>query len=389
MVKIISRRYRSCRIARQEKMSKLALVHKEDFQKHLTPESHPESPQRLVAINEALHRSELLLQLPRLEPSEASFEDLSSVHKSAYIEELEEKGQQAARRGGVLQLDSDTFMSTESYRTAKLAAGAGLEAVRGVLKGTYARAFVVVRPPGHHALADSPMGFCLFNNVAIAARHAQKQFGLKRVMIIDWDVHHGNGTQDMFYDDASVLFVSFHQFPFWPPDSGWYTEDGIGDGKGHNVNIPLPAGTGDRGYLSAWDAIVKPLCLEYKPEILFLSAGYDAHQADPLGQQQISTRGYFMLTNRLAELSEMLNCPVIGFLEGGYNTRSLADSVVATVKVLNSADRSEREDIKAFAGIYSAELNPSTQDRSQLLVDERIKDIKRHFSKYWKCFKST
>jgi len=369
-------------------MASLALVHNEEFQKHLTPESHPESPQRLAAINEALHRSELLQEIPVLEPVMAQVEDLTSVHKSYYIEELEKKADEAARRNDILRLDSDTWMSPASYTTAKLAAGAGLEAVKSVLKGAYSRSFVIVRPPGHHALADSQMGFCLFNNVAIAARHAQKQFGLKRVMVIDWDVHHGNGTQDMFYDDPSVLFVSFHQFPFWPPDIGWYTEDGNGEGKGYNVNIPLPAGTGDRGYLAAWDAIVKPLCLEYKPELLFLSAGYDAHQADPLGQQQISTRGYFMLTSRLSELAETLHCPVVGFLEGGYNTRSLADSVVATVKVLNCPGKSERENVQAFNGIYGAELSAATTDRSHSLVDERIADIKRHMSKFWTCFRS-
>jgi acetoin utilization deacetylase AcuC-like enzyme len=368
-------------------MSHLALVHKEEFQRHLTPESHPESPQRLAAINEALHRSELLLDLSRLEPAMASLEDLTSVHKPSYIEELEEKGAEATKQGGILQLDSDTWMSPESYSTAKLAAGAGVEAVRGVLKEGFARSFVIVRPPGHHALPDSSMGFCLFNNVAIAARHAQRTYGLKKVMIIDWDVHHGNGTQDMFYDDPSVLFLSFHQFPFWPPDMGWYLEDGKGEGKGYNINIPLPAGTGDRGYLSAWDAIVKPICLEYQPELLFLSAGYDAHQADPLGQQQISTRGYFMLANRLADLADTLQCPIIGFLEGGYNTRSLADSVVATVKVLNAQNKSERENIQAFNGIYGAEVSASTGDRSQILVEERIMDVKKHMSKYWSCFK--
>jgi acetoin utilization deacetylase AcuC-like enzyme len=369
-------------------MSKLALVHKEEFQRHLTPESHPESPRRISAINEALHRSELLAQIERIEPSIASIEDLTSVHKSHYIEELEAKGKEASQHGGMLQLDADTWMSPDSYQTAKLAAGAGVEAVRGVLKSGYTKSFVVVRPPGHHALADSPMGFCLFNNVAIAARHAQRAYGLKRVMVIDWDVHHGNGTQDMFYNDPSVLFVSFHQYPFWPPNCGWYTEDGSEEGKGYNINIPLPAGTGDRGYLSAWDAIVKPICLEYKPEVLFLSAGYDAHQADPLGQQQISTRGYFLLSNRLSDLAEELNCPIVGFLEGGYNTRSLADSVVATVKVLNSSDKSERENIQAFAGIYGAEVAPSTSDRNKALVDERIQEIRRHMSKYWKSLKA-
>lgn len=369
-------------------MSRLALVHSDVFQKHLTPESHPESPERLAAIDTALHRSELMPQLDRISPREALAGELSAVHSEDYIEELEEKGKRATADGGMLRLDPDTWMSPESYATAKLAAGGGLEAVAGVLKGAFARSYVIVRPPGHHALVDRPMGFCLFNNVAVAARYAQREFGLKRVMIIDWDVHHGNGTQDIFYSDPSVCFVSFHQFPFWPPDMGWYTEDGAGDGKGYNINIPLPAGTGDRGYLAAWDAIFKPICMEYQPELIMLSAGYDAHQADPLGQQQISTTGYFLLSGRLADLAESIGCPIVGFLEGGYNTRSLADSVVATVKVLNAEDRLARADIKVFSGIYGAELMPSTGDRNELLVEERLNDIKRHHSKYWKSLRS-
>ncbi|MBY0359506.1 MAG: histone deacetylase [Candidatus Obscuribacterales bacterium] len=369
-------------------MSRLALVHDEAFQKHLTPESHPESPRRLAAIDEALHRSELMLELDRLEPRQADLEEICVVHSQNYVAELEEKGKNALATGGILRLDPDTWMSTESYATAKLAAGAGLEAVKAVLKGSHNRSYVIVRPPGHHALVDRPMGFCLFNNVALAARHAQKEFGLKRVLIIDWDVHHGNGTQEIFFEDPSVCFISFHQFPFWPPDMGWYTQDGIGEGKGYNINIPLPAGTGDRGYLAAWDAIVKPVCLEYQPELIMLSAGYDAHQADPLGQQQISTSGYFLLSNRLADLAEAINCPIVGFLEGGYNTRSLADSVVATVQVLNAAEKSVRDDLKCFSGIYGAEVMPNTHDRSEPLVDERIVDIKRHLSKYWQSLRS-
>ncbi len=369
-------------------MSNLALVHDDEFQKHLTPESHPESPQRLLAINDALHKAELLPGLSRIEPILASVENLSSVHKSHYIDELESKGEIAIARDGIIQVDPDTWMSPDSYNTAKLAVGAGLQAVRGVLDGGFSNSFVLVRPPGHHALPGSAMGFCLFNNVAIAARYAQKEFAAKRVMIIDWDVHHGNGTQDMFYDDPSVLFVSFHQFPNWPPDSGWYTEVGSGEGKGYNVNIPLPVGTGDKGYLSAWDAIVKPLCLEYRPEIIFLSAGYDAHQSDPLAEQQISTAGYFMLSNRLADLAEAVQCPIVGFLEGGYNTRTLADSVVATVKVLNAGDKSARDNIIYSPGKFGAEITAVTGNRSQGEVDDRIADLKKFLSKYWNCFKS-
>lgn len=370
-------------------MSNLALMHNQVFQQHATPETHPESPDRVAAIDEALHRSELIAELKRLTPREATVPELLSVHKDHYIEELEHKGQRAIERGSAIQLDPDTWMSARSFLTAKLAAGGGLEAVRSVAEKEARHAYVIVRPPGHHALADRPMGFCLFNNVALAARYAQTEFKLKKVMIIDWDVHHGNGTQDIFYDDPSVLFVSFHQFPYWPPDMGWYTEDGEGDGKGYNVNIPLPSGTGDRGYLAAWDAIVTPLCREYKPELILLSAGYDAHQADPLGGQQISTRGYFLLTDKLVQLSEMALCPIVGFLEGGYNTRSLADSVVATVKVLNALDKSQRENLQAFGGIYGAEVGASTTDRNASMVDERISAVCRHLGKYWRCFRAS
>lgn len=370
-------------------MSKLALVHNEIFQSHGTPEAHPESPERVAAIDEALHRSELMMQLERIQPREATSAELLTVHRDFYIQELEQKEAKAREQGGLIQLDADTFMSQRSLTTAKLAAGGGIEAVKGVLSGTYRHSYVVVRPPGHHALADRPMGFCLFNNVALAARYAQRELGMKRVMIIDWDVHHGNGTQDIFYDDPSVLFVSFHQFPFWPPDMGWYTEDGLGNGKGYNINIPLPAGTGDRGYLAAWDAIVKPVCMEYQPELILLSAGYDAHSADPLGQQQISTQGYFLLSGRLVELSEAVNCQIVGFLEGGYNTRSLADSVVATVKVLQAEDKSQRENLEAFGGIYGAEVGPSTHDRNPFLVDDRILEVRKHMSKYWRSLRET
>lgn len=369
-------------------MSNLALVHNQIFQRHATPESHPESPDRVAAIDEALHRSEMILQLTRVSPREATVGELLSVHKEHYIEDLENKGKRAELRGGTIQLDADTYMSPASFATAKLAAGGGLEAVRNVAEKNSRHAYVVVRPPGHHALADRPMGFCLFNNVALAARHAQREFKMEKVMILDWDVHHGNGTQEIFYNDPSVLFISFHQFPFWPPDIGWYTEDGESDGKGYNINIPLPAGTGDRGYLAAWDAILKPVCQEYKPDLILLSAGYDGHAADPLGQQQISTKGYFLLTNRLVELSELADSPIVGFLEGGYNTRSLADSVVATVKVLNATDKSQRENLEAFGGIYGAEVGPSTVDRNAGLVDERILSIRRHFAKYWNCFRT-
>lgn len=382
-------------------MSSLAFVYDEKFQQHLTPESHPESPRRLEAIEKALHRSQLMPDLRLVAPRTASASELASVHNADYVDYLEKKGVDARDFEGLLQLDSDTWMSPESYETAKLAAGAGIVAIDAVAKGEHPvsrNSFVAVRPPGHHALADRAMGFCLFNNVAIAARYAQQALGLKKVMIIDWDVHHGNGTQDMFFDDPSVCFLSFHQYPFWPPDSGWYTEDGKGEGKGYNVNIPMPAGSGDRGYLKAWDSIVQPLVNEYQPEIILLSAGYDAHQADPLGQQQISTEGYYLLSRRLYELAQANDCPTVGFLEGGYNTHSLADAVVSTMSVLNADSPAKAMDVLiagstaatgsvAFGTRTVGDISGRTGDRSVGLVDERIAEVRRHFSKYWKSLK--
>jgi acetoin utilization deacetylase AcuC-like enzyme len=369
-------------------MSNLVFVYDEQFQHHLTPESHPESPNRLAAIEHALNRSELIKQVDRVAPRAASNEELASVHKPSYIEELAAKSEKAIKSGKSIALDlNETFMSPESFETAKLAAGAGLAALDAIVKGNQKASFTAVRPPGHHALAATPMGFCLFNNIAIAARYAQKELGLKRVLIIDWDVHHGNGTQDLFYDDPSVCFMSFHQYPFWPPDSGWYTEDGTGDGKGYNINIPLPAGTGDEGYLAAWDAVVKPIAMEYKPDLIMLSAGYDAHQYDPLGGQQITTPGYFLLANRLVELAEANQAKLSGLLEGGYNTQSLAEAVVTTMKVLNAADKSERQSMKPFAKEHGGDIRPVSRDRNPQLTSQRIEDLRRHLGKYWQALR--
>jgi len=368
-------------------MSNLVFVYDSQFQRHLTPESHPESPNRLAAIENALHRSELMKRLKRAAPRAASADELTSVHHPGYIEDLERLAGSADSHGGFLQLDADTFMCGESYETAKLAAGAGLVAVEQVMKGGNQSSFVAVRPPGHHALADRAMGFCLFNNVAVAARYAQKHLGAKRVLIIDWDVHHGNGTQDIFYNDPSVCFISFHQYPFWPPDMGWYTEDGAGEGKGFNINIPLPKGTGDQGYLKAWDSIVVPITMEFKPDLILLSAGYDAHQYDPLGQQEISTSGYFLLSNRLAELCERGRARLACFLEGGYNTKTLAEAAVTTMNVLNASNADERLSLKPFNHRYGGDIKEETKDRSRHAVDERIESVCRHLSKYWKSLR--
>ncbi|MBS2011248.1 MAG: histone deacetylase [Cyanobacteria bacterium SZAS TMP-1] len=365
-------------------MSRLALVRDERFLQHITPETHPESPQRLVAIDNAIARHALDHDLQQLTPRLASEDEISLIHSPAYIEHLYDDAEKARKKDGLVQLDADTFMSAATYETAKLAAGAGLVGVDALVGKQFDRAFVAVRPPGHHALVDQAMGFCLFNNIAVAVRYAQK-VGFKKVFVIDWDVHHGNGTQWAFYNDPTVFFTSFQQYPFWPYDSGWFLEDGKGDGKGANMNIPLPAGTGDRGYLHAFDQLVKPVCLEFNPDLIMVSAGYDAHIDDPLGQQRITTAGFAMLTQRVADLAAATGAGVVVFLEGGYNVRSLSDSVAASMRVLNAASDSELGAVHASYLMPYAASNPHhiSDDRSVDQVDERVREVRKHFAKYW------
>jgi len=359
-------------------MSKLSLVRDEQFQKHSVPDSHPESPQRLAAIDRAFHKHALRKEIKELAPKMASEDDIAAVHNPCYVEDLQ-KGALLAGKGQFIQLDCDTFMGAESFDTAKLAAGAGIVAVDSIADGGFNSSFVSVRPPGHHAMYERPMGFCLFNNIAIAARYAQKKMKAKRILILDWDVHHGNGTQAMFYNDPSVLFISLHQYPFWPPDSGWLNEDGAGAGKGFNVNIPLPAGTGDRGYVQAWDRIVAPIAHQYAPDLVLVSAGYDAHLEDPLAQQRLTTAGFTRLAQRLMVMAETNKAKVVSFLEGGYNVSSLADSAIATMRVMNA-------DVSGKVKEDRSKLEES-QDQSPNRVSERIEEIVRHQSKYWQVLR--
>lgn len=371
-------------------MSKLTLICDRRFKLHQNPESHPESQHRLAAFERALHSQKVIHDLDCRVPRMATSEELSSIHDESYIASLLEMSEKAKVSSSLIRphIDTDTWVSPQSFETASLAAGAGLVAVEALANEDFNSSFVAIRPPGHHALANRAYGYCLFNNVAIAAKYAQQQLGLERILIVDWDVHHGNGTQDLFYEDPSVCFISFHQYPLWPADTGWYAEDGKGEGRGFNINIPLPAGTGDRGYLYAWDKILLPIAREYQPELILLSAGYDAHQYDPLGQQQVTTCGYYLLANRLAKLSCELKVKVACFLEGGYNTKTLAEAAVTTIQVLNANDDTACSELKIVGDRLGGDIQEKTADRSENLVDQRVEDLRKYFSHYWKSLRT-
>ena len=306
------------------------LVYDDVFLDHDTGPGHPERPERLTAIIERLKRDGVYVQLVAIPPASDPVRWIGTVHSPDYVARVKES---CAR--GLTWLDSpDTPISAESYDVAVAAVAGVLGAVDAVADGRVRNAFCAVRPPGHHALADRAMGFCLFNNVAIAARYAQKERGLARVLVVDWDVHHGNGTQEAFYDDATVLYFGVHRYPFYP-GTGAGTEAGAGEGMGLTVNVPLPAGSGDAEFAAALEERLKPAALAFRPDLVLISAGFDAHRDDPLGGMALTAAGYARLTRIVMEIAdECCDGRIVSVLEGGYDPEGLADSVEAHVRAL-------------------------------------------------------
>jgi acetoin utilization deacetylase AcuC-like enzyme len=289
--------------------------------------AHPERAERIVAIVDELARRDWL-GFERLESPAASRTALTAVHPEAYVAAIEGV---AARGGG--QLDPDTVMSEGSFEAALHAAGGAVALVDLLIDGEAPAGFSAHRPPGHHATARRAMGFCLFNNVAVAARHALNVRGLERVMILDWDVHHGNGTNDIFYTSDHVLFVSIHQWPLYP-GTGSSRDAGTGAGEGYTVNLPVGAGSGDAVYTSLVDHVAVPLAEAFSPQLLLVSAGYDAHADDPLASCAVTERGFAAMTRSVRRAAGALGAPVGCVLEGGYALRALARSVAATMEAL-------------------------------------------------------
>jgi acetoin utilization deacetylase AcuC-like enzyme len=305
-----------------------AYVYDPIYLEHSQP-GHPESPQRLEHIMEHLREAGILQQLRLLEASDATLDQVALVHQAAYVGRVRD----IAESGGGW-LDGDTYVGVRSYAAALRAAGGLLQLVDACLDGQVDNGLALVRPPGHHALPGRGMGFCLFNNVAIAARHAQQAHGLDRVLIVDFDLHHGNGTQDVFYADSQVLFFSTHQYPYYP-GSGHWQETGNGKGLGYTVNVPLPAGVGDAGYQQVFEEILIPIAQRFQPQLILGSAGYDAHWSDPLGMMLLSVTGYGQLVRTLTSLADA-HCDgrLVLTLEGGYNLEALALGVGATFSSL-------------------------------------------------------
>ena len=300
----------------------------EEFAAHDTGGWHPERAERLAAVFAGVEASPAADLVVPFEPRMATRAELEIVHDGSYIESIEDH----CRRGGG-HVDQDTVAGPGSFDAALRAAGAGPDAVERLRRGEGGAAFLAVRPPGHHALGARAMGFCLFNNVAVTAGLLAAQG--ERVMVLDWDAHHGNGTQDLFYEHADVLYVSLHQFPFYP-GTGSLTETGDGPGRGATVNLPFPAGTAGDTYRLAFDEVVVPLAEEFAPDWLLVSAGFDAHRADPLTDLGLTAGDFVDLTAQAVSLVPAGR--LIAFLEGGYDLTSLAASVGACVAALGGAE---------------------------------------------------
>lgn len=310
-------------------MKSTALVY-DPFNLRHTREGHPENFRRLEKTWALLSQDGILDRLVMAPSGMAPLDAVLKVHSPRYIERL-----QMSQLLGGGHLDADTYLNADSYNAALLAAGGILNVVDTVLWGRVRNGFALVRPPGHHALPYVGMGFCLLANVAIAARWAQERHGINRVLIIDFDVHHGNGTQEVFYGDPSVLFFSTHQYPFYP-GTGAANEMGDESGFGTTLNVPLPAAVGDDGYLDIFRRVLAPAARRFRPQFILVSAGYDAHWLDPLASMQLTVTGYGALVQEIMALAdELCHGRLVCVLEGGYNLDVLSHAVLTTLRLLN------------------------------------------------------
>ena len=347
-------------------MGRVGLVRDELFLHHITSDYHPEHPDRLRAIygmlDESLEGTRLTDACIRVAPREAEPEEIQRVHDAAYVRLIE-----STRGCGHRQLDPDTHVSSETYRVAKMAVGGLLELVDAAFSDDLRRGFALVRPPGHHAEAARGMGFCIYNNVAVAARHAQAKGLAEKVLIVDWDLHHGNGTQHAFASDPTVLYFSSHQFPYYP-GTGRVDEVGTGRGEGYTVNVPLPGGQGDQDFLGIYASVLEPIAREFAPDLMIVSAGFDTYYQDPLGGMRVTEEGFAGLTRLLTRIADdTCEGRILFSLEGGYHLEGLARSVRGVLLAL-------LEDTAAAASDGDAPLSSGAER-----IIEAVRNVQRRF----------
>lgn len=345
-------------------MKKVSVFTDPLYLKHSGGPGHPECPERLVAISNMLDffpfRDRIVFSTPR----DATREELIRIHTEYHIRKI----QQTADRQHMM-LDADTGTCADSWAASLRAVGGAICAVDAVIKGELGGSLALVRPPGHHAEKNLAMGFCLFNNAAIAALHAIKIHGLKRVLIVDWDVHHGNGTMHSFNQSRQVLYFSIHQYPHYP-GTGTVSEVGSGSGEGYTVNVPLQGGQGDGDYLKIFREIFLPVAVDYRPELIIISAGFDAHEDDPLSGMVLTAKGYGLMTSVLKDVAAVC-CPgrISVILEGGYSLKGLSESISEVILCLLD----EWKPPKPMPGSESSYLA------------QVIENVKQVQSAYWDC----
>jgi acetoin utilization deacetylase AcuC-like enzyme len=349
-------------------MNRTGIVKDERYLEHVMDPGHPESPERLRAIYQMLEEEEMKGHFEAVEPRSATREELEMIHSSRYIDLI------ASTAGKpYFRLDGDTSTCAKSYETALLAAGGFLVLIRAVMEGKLNNGFAFVRPPGHHAEKDRAMGFCLFNNIAIGARYAIQNFSLQRILIVDWDVHHGNGTQSSFYEDPRVLYFSTHRYGFFYPGTGAATEVGKGKGEGFTVNVPLSTRCDDADYGNILQKILKPIALEYQPQLILVSAGFDIHYDDPLGGMEVTEKGFARMTQLLMEIAGVTAQGKLAItLEGGYDVAGQSQSVKAVLKELAQLSPLDKRGL--------LEKEKTNASRTEQLVLQ-LKEIQK---RYWK-----
>ncbi len=346
-------------------MQKTGIVKDERYMNHRPDEYHPESYRRLEVIYAMLEEPDMAGQFQEVPVRRAERSELLYIHSPEYVERI------AATEGrDYVALDPDTSTSAGSYEAALLAAGGLCKAVSMVISGELDNAFALVRPPGHHAERNRAMGFCLFNNVAIGARYAQELHGLKRILVADWDLHHGNGTQHSFEADPSVLYFSTHQYPYYP-GTGAFGQVGLGEGEGFTVNVPLSVGCGDGEYVGIFERILKPIALEFDPELILVSAGFDIYEGDPLGGMNVTPDGFAGLIRSILDVANACcGGRVVITLEGGYNLTGLRDSAKMV--------------LREMAGLSEISTEKIVSSGDKMMLDSLVEQVLQNHGRYWK-----